>query len=232
MSGDDLLLPERVEKQVRHFESLPESFAAIFSNAQYINHKEQIIRHHFAINDQGYTQSEIPKGDIFKEVLKKYFICTPTIMFRKTSILESGGYDENLSYEDFDIQLRLSRQFLIDYQDEILTIKRLHPYSQSLSIINRNNALLPSTYIVCRKATLLCKDDSEFKALDSRITSFIRKSYYSDHFELAINFSKLYSNTKRKSLLTRIILILCKQKTSINCLYTRYIKTKHMTNLY
>lgn len=228
LSGDDILLHDRIEQQVRYFEFLPESYGAIFSNAVFINHASKHIGRHFPVDSNGKSQVNVPSGYLFKEILSQYFICTPTLMFRKSTLLHLTGYDENLTFEDFDILIRLSRSFLIGYQDKILTQKRIHASSQSATIIRKENQLLLSTFLVCQKAYQLCQTESEHDALHTRIRTFIRKCYYTDNFELAVRFSELYNKIRNTDYPTYIILWLCKQKISVNYFYVKFIMSKRL----
>lgn len=231
LSGDDILIDNRVEEQVQYFESLPKEFGAIFSNAGFINPDGVTIGEHFPVDAHGNTIIKIPEGEIFTDILRQYFICTPTLTFRKSILLKLGGYDENLSYEDFDILIRLSRNYKIGYQDKILTLKRLHNNSQSMQIIRKNNELLPSTLLICEKAYNLCRTNEELEVLGKRIRTFIRKCYYADYFELATQFSGLYNKTGKTDILTHLILVLCKQEFSINSLYVKYIKIRNLIKI-
>jgi hypothetical protein len=52
-------------------------------------------------------------------------------MFRTCRLKAIGGYDESLTYEDFDVQLRRDRKFKAMFSDHIGVSKHLH--SNSLS---------------------------------------------------------------------------------------------------
>ncbi|MBK7653703.1 MAG: hypothetical protein IPJ20_27470 [Flammeovirgaceae bacterium] len=40
-------------------------------------------------------------------MIDRYFICSPTMMFRRSVIEQLNGYDESLAFEDFDFGLGL-----------------------------------------------------------------------------------------------------------------------------
>lgn len=228
LSGDDILLPDRIEKQVRHFQSLPPCYGAIFSNATFINEKGAYAGVHYPVNHTGKSKKVIPAGDIFTDVLSRYFICTPTLMFRKSVLEALSGYDESLSYEDFDILIRMAREYALDYQDEILTRKRLHRNAHSMTIISKQNALLPSTLQICFKAYHSCKSPAEYKALSRRTATFIRKCFYCENFELVFRFSELHAKITRPGVITRFIILLSRYKIRVNSLYIKYISIKQI----
>lgn len=220
LSGDDVLLPSRIAQQVSFFEKCSGNTAAIFSNAIVVNEVGQqisLVHSH---------QHIVPSGDVFEDILKRYFICTPTLMFKSEHVKAIGGYDTTLSYEDFDITLRLARSYRIEYQPEVLVQKRLHTKALSLQVIQPNNQLLPSTYRICQKALQWCRSDHERLLLYRRIETFVRKSFYSEQFLLANSFLQLLPPTCDLLFSTRLITILIRYEVKLNRLYKCYILTK------
>lgn len=226
LSADDVLLPSRITKQVTLFEQLPATYGVIFSNAGYIDAQGQRIGYHYEIDTNGYALATIPTGAIFRNVLESYFICTPTMMIRQGVLNELGGYDENLSYEDFDFWVRSSRHYHYAYLDEVLTLKRQLPRSMSTEVLLTNNKLLPSTLVVCQKAFTLCATPDEFRALANRIQTFIRKAFYAEQVNLAFQFEHLLRQIAQPNLLTRFILALNRLHLPVNRVYRQYLKLR------
>jgi glycosyltransferase involved in cell wall biosynthesis len=79
---DDVLLPDRVEKQVQAFLELDESYGVVYSDAEYIDDNTNHIGFHCARNKQGEVISFAPSGDIFQHLLGCYFVCPPTMMMK------------------------------------------------------------------------------------------------------------------------------------------------------
>ncbi len=75
-------------------------------------------------------------------------------MMSRRAVYEAlGGYDESLSYEDFDFWVRSARAYRYFFLDEVLTLKRRVAGSHSTQFYNRrHNPHLASTLEVCRKA--------------------------------------------------------------------------------
>ncbi len=65
--------------------------------------------------------SHIPQGDVYRDMLTTYFIPGPTMMIRREVFAALGGYDESLSYEDFDFWVRSSRIYRYAFLNERLT---------------------------------------------------------------------------------------------------------------
>ncbi|MBO0948359.1 glycosyltransferase [Fibrella sp. HMF5405] len=222
LSADDIMLPQRVARQVEQFISLPAYYGVVFSNATYIDARGEFLRHHHPVRPDGRTTERVPTGDVFQEVLTRYFINTPTMMMRHNMLTALGGYDETLAYEDFDFWVRSSRTHRYAYIDEVLTQKRLLSSSQSQHVLRVDNPLLESTWRVCQKAYDLCQTADEYKALASRIRQFIRKCFYAEQYELAARFGRLLGHIEPIGLPSRVILLLCRIHLPVNGVYRRY----------
>ena len=222
LSADDVLLPDRITKQVALFDQLPDSYAVVFSNAAYIDASGRQTGTHYPVDTTGHACSPVPSGDVFQAVLESYFICTPTMMMHRDMLTELGGYDETLAYEDFDFWVRSSRQYLYAYVDEVLTLKRILPNSLSTQITHPGNSLLPSTLVVCRNAFDRCATSAEFHALANRLRIFIRKAFYAEQFDLALQFGELLRQSGSPDCLSRFVLGLSRLRLPVNTIYQMY----------
>ncbi|UFH52851.1 glycosyltransferase family 2 protein [Spirosoma sp. KNUC1025] len=224
LAADDILLPERIAKQTELFEQLSGPYAVVFSNAAYINAKGEEMGLHYPIDEKGRACLHVPTGNIFQPILESYFICTPTMMIRRDVLNELGGYDETLAYEDFDFWVRSSRLYQYAYVDEVLMQKRQLPNSLSAQVILPDNNLLRSTLVVCQKAYDRCTTPDEYRTLGDRIQTFIRKAFYAEQFDLALQFGKLLQQIKQPDWVTSLILGLSRMHLPVNGLYRHYLK--------
>jgi glycosyltransferase involved in cell wall biosynthesis len=223
LSGDDVMLPDRIRFQVEAFENLDTEYGVVFTNARYIQAGGRPEHFHYPVNGLGQTDRKIPSGDVYKSVLENYFICTPTMMMRTGMLTEMGGYDESLFFEDFDFWVRSSVHYKYFYLDKVLTCKRNVPDSLSKQISRKGNRLLETCYIVCNKAYDLNRDQEEFDLLAARIRTFIRKCFYVQEFELAVRFRRLLNYIENPGFSTEIIVFLCRMQLPINGLYRFYL---------
>ncbi|MFD1142919.1 glycosyltransferase family 2 protein [Larkinella insperata] len=222
LSADDVMHRERIARQVAGFERLAGDYAVIFSNAAFIDENDHLTGYHFPVSPNGMTTRPVPSGWVFKEILASYFVSTPTMMMRKDVLESLGGYDESLSYEDFDFWVRSARNYRYYYQDEVLTSKRVVQKSLSSQFQDRNSALLGSTLKVCYKAFDQCQTAEEYRALAGRIRWFIRQCFYTEQFELAFQFGELLEFMEKPDWPTALVLRLCKWRLPVNGLYRRY----------
>ncbi len=223
LSADDVLLPGRIAKQTACFEQLPGPYAVVFSNAAYIDAQGEDIGLHYAVDANGQACAPIPTGDVFRLILESYFICTPTMMMRRDVLNELGGYDETLAFEDFDFWVRSSRLYHYAYVDEVLMQKRQVANSLSAQVVLPDNTLLRSTFVVCQKAFDRCATPEEYQTLANRIQTFIRKAFYAEQFDLALQFGELLRQIRQPDWLSRLLLGLSRLRPPVNGLYRHYL---------
>lgn len=173
---DDVLLPTRISRQITFFEQLDAGYGVIYSNAELVDEAGQLVRLHQRPDAQGQLHPRPAAGWVFAEVLRRYFISCPTMMMRRATLEALGGYDETLSYEDFDFWVRAARNWQFGYQNEVLTQKRLHPRSKSAQGYRPGDPYVASTIRVCRKAAGLCRTPEEWQALAVRLRWEMRQA--------------------------------------------------------
>ena len=113
LDSDDEWFPEKLEKQARYIIDKPSIIALVYTG--FLRIKEDLKK----------TSKEIiprKKGWIFRDLLLKYCIGpTSSIMVRKSSLEDVGFFDENLpSCHDWDLWLRISKKYKIDFLEEVL----------------------------------------------------------------------------------------------------------------
>lgn len=191
LSADDVLMEDRIGDGLRCFLDSGEDCGVHFSDAAFIDEAGQITGYHFRRNKEGRLVENVPQGMIYKELLAKYFICTPTMMMKRSVLDRLGGYDESLAYEDFDFWVRSGKITRYCYTDKVLVKKRILKNSLSAGQYKRDSNMLNSTYLVCLKAENLNETDSEKQALVERVQFEFRKALISGNFTIASHFSEL-----------------------------------------
>jgi len=166
---DDILLPQRLRQQVALLQSLPPDYGMVYSNCELISEAGAPLGLYHRPGPSGRLHPRPASGWVFAEVLRRYFISTPTMLMRRATLLALGGYDEALSYEDFDFWVRASRAWRFQYQDAVTTRKRKHPRSMSAQVTTAHDPYLASTLAVCRKALALCRTPAEARVLAGRL---------------------------------------------------------------
>ena len=102
VSGDDFYEPEKIATQHAVISTLDEDVAAVFSNMRVVQDDRAPLSLWFP---DGRPPAE---GRIFEHMIRGNFMPAPTVMSRRAAVLATGGYDESLFYEDYDMWLRLA----------------------------------------------------------------------------------------------------------------------------
>lgn len=165
LAADDILLPERIKTGVEVLAKAGDEYGVHFSDAELIDEQGKFISRH----SSKYPHNTIPQGDVYAEIIQRYFICPPTVMFRKVVMDGLGGYDEALTYEDFDFWIRSSRIWKYSYTPEVLVKKRMVRNSLGSRQEKILNRYTESTYRICKKISNLNRNKAEQKALRRRI---------------------------------------------------------------
>lgn len=165
LAADDVLLPNRIETGVKELEKAGDSYGVHFSDAEWISETGEFLSRH----SERFPHNTIPQGDIYKHLISRFFICSPTAMYTRAVMTYLGGYDENLLYEDFDVWIRSSRKFKYLYSPEVLVKKRIVRGSMSSKQFEVMSPQLESTYLVCEKILALNKNNEEKQELRKRI---------------------------------------------------------------
>lgn len=165
LAADDVLLPNRIERGVAILMEKGKTYGVHFSDAEIIDEYGALLYNH----SDRFPHQTIPHGDVYKDVIRRYFICPPTVMFTRQVADVLGGYDEALSYEDFDFWIRSSRAFQYVYSPEVLVKRRVLKGalgSKQFKLFSKHSQ---STYRVCEKIFRMNASVEEQQALRQRI---------------------------------------------------------------
>lgn len=187
LSGDDVLLPQRVESGVVELNRSGERYGVSFSDAILITE----LGEYMGLHSANFPHAAIPTGDIYAELINRYFICPPTLMFRRSVIERIGGYDESLAFEDFDFLIRASRDFYFTYSRQPLVKRRIVKNSMSAHQFKRDSTQRWSTYQVCLKIKGLNRSRIENQALKKRLLYETMVSIRLLEFGLVARFLKM-----------------------------------------
>jgi len=192
LAADDVLLPDRIESGVQELMRAGDMYGLNFTDAEWISESGQHAYYH----SERFPHQSIPQGDIYCELISRYFICAPTVMFTRELITTLNGYDSALAYEDFDLWIRGSRNFKFCYTPKVLVKKRIVKNSKSERQFKRNDAQRYSTFAVCCKILEMNRSRSEQKALQKRIRYEIKLCLKVADLKLAYCYFKLWARNR------------------------------------
>jgi glycosyltransferase involved in cell wall biosynthesis len=115
LDDDDELFPRKFEKQITKFHNLSEDFGVVYSGYCIIKSKKKW---------QFYPEY---RKEVYSVLLKRNILGSSTPMVRKNCFKIAGLFDENLpSCQDWDMWIRLSKYFMFDFVQEILSKHNIH----------------------------------------------------------------------------------------------------------
>ena len=182
-AADDVLLPNSVSQGITHLNEMGKSFGVFFADAEHIDFDGNVIGKH--LTTSFFYLGVVPQGDVYRDLLAKFFISPPTMIYRKDMLDEIKGYNEDLSYEDFDFWVRSSRITKYCYLPEITARKRIHVESKSSKQYIKNSRMLISTLEVCKTACRINRTKAEDFALIKRLAYEAKMAFTSYNFSIA-----------------------------------------------
>lgn len=106
---DDTWHPERLARHVAAMAGQRGEVAVVYSDADRMDENGQALPERFIAHYRpGFTP---PSGQVFPLLADANFIPAMAATIRRSAIEAVGGYDERLSFEDYDMWLRLAAQF-------------------------------------------------------------------------------------------------------------------------
>ncbi|QNF34901.1 glycosyltransferase family 2 protein [Adhaeribacter swui] len=224
---DDVMLPERITEQVTCFEKLSPEYGVIYSDAELIDEDSQHIRNFYRRNQAGALKPKAVSGEIYADVLARYFICTPTLMFRKVVLDRLNGYDSSLAYEDYDFLVRAAREYKFYFQDKILTKRRKHSQSLSAGWYKVGDKQLLSTIQVCYKALKLNRTEQDKQALIQRVEWETQQAFFTQNYPEAEALLALLKQVKPFSLKNKFFKILINYRVNLSFIHRFYYWLVH-----
>ncbi len=133
LDSDDWMEPNRIRHHVEHFESLDPDVVLVFGDADLRYEDGRPMGETFL--GRVFGDGAIPDGAaVFDRLLAANFIPSVTVTVRRSAVIDAGGYDESLPYDDYDMWLRLSHRSGFSYCEGVVANYRVLSSSMSHSI--------------------------------------------------------------------------------------------------
>ena len=119
LDADDLWLPDKLGLQMELFQERPE-LGLVYTNYQYTDGSKLLPLHRGA--------QKVPfEGWVFRPLLRDNFLATSTVVVRRECLQQVGGFDPALEIsEDYDLWLRVAREYPVGYVPAPLARYRFH----------------------------------------------------------------------------------------------------------
>jgi len=125
LDADDLWHPEKLAKQVRALTAQPD-VGLVYTLADTIDPAGNRLQ----------KSGRLPthSGRVFDQLLRSNFIINSSVLLRRSLLMKVGLFDTHLPVfgsEDWDLWLRIARQYPVCVVDRELTFYRVHPENTS-----------------------------------------------------------------------------------------------------
>ena len=181
LDSDDLMEPERLSIQTKHFSRLPQ-LACVGSQMSFIDVNGNFF---------GATFYPLKPSQIKKHLRYQNCIGHPSVMYRKKNVLEIGGYRKALTgVEDYDLWLRLGRDSVIENLDQKLTRYRVSPGQYSKTFGNRYTILEEAARLdlVINFIDRIPADCQTIDLLESEISRIRRRNLLLNPVKIILNY--------------------------------------------
>jgi glycosyltransferase involved in cell wall biosynthesis len=227
MACDDLLEPDKIENQINCFQTLDANYALIYSDVF-------IIDDHSKKKEKTFYQRNpffiAPQGYVYYAQINTQFIKGVSCLFRMNLMREIGLFDEELSFEDVDLYLRLAEKYNFHFYDMPTARWREHDGNMTNSLYVVNSYLI-SRFLAYRKHVLRGNKTADgvlIKRMENIFLNLYKNGFFY-HFDaqflqhLKLNNNLLYF-CYHKKIPYRAFLLIFETKTFIRNFF-RYLFT-------
>ncbi|MGB9694174.1 MAG: glycosyltransferase family 2 protein [Fervidobacterium sp.] len=136
--SDDEWLPEKLEKQMKAFDSWPSNLGVVYTSFWLIDQNRKTFCPPLFVKQTD--------GEIHDALLETNFVSTPTAVVRKECFEKAGIFDENLPrLQEWELWIRISKHYYFKHINEPL----VNAYRQPDSIsCNMNAWIIAYKYIL------------------------------------------------------------------------------------
>jgi glycosyltransferase involved in cell wall biosynthesis len=120
---DDIMLPGKIEHDINMFKKQGQEVALVYSKMKLIDNEGKFLEQEY---DDRIGFDGVVKQDVFLELTKNNFIPAPAVIMKTDVVREIGGYDETLLFDDWDMWLRLAKDYKLLFVDVANVYYRIH----------------------------------------------------------------------------------------------------------
>jgi len=131
LDGDDRWRPGKLSKQVEYFGRNP-ALGLVYTDRLTFRGEE-------VVDESGKRRGPYYRGKVLDRLLINMIIPFSSAVARRRCLIAIGMFDESLAIApDFDLWLRLGKEYEIDYVDEVLVEYRIEAGAQRIGARHRN----------------------------------------------------------------------------------------------
>jgi alpha-1,3-rhamnosyltransferase len=236
LASDDVAFPEKIELLVNALETKGPTYAVAFGDALFINGRGQEVQLmpngtiHGIQNEKTYStflDFQLRNRDIdyrsevfgtYRTLLAGNYLPAMSNVVRTTAIQEVGGWTNGNAMEDWEMWLKLSKEYKFLYVDQSLALYRLHGVNASSTIthklINSSIALIAREKAYCSQNSLISVWEDSFNsqliALLRNRNFFLNRNIFSLSSTEVLSFILFLMKKAGK----KVVKVLCKVSNS------------------
>ncbi|WP_292680698.1 glycosyltransferase [Microbacterium sp. SCN 69-37] len=130
ISADDWMLPARVATQIGALRAHPEA-AFVASDFLEVDAGGLELATHDVLPRLDGLIGPDRRYEFMSRMLQENVVPAPAVAMRTSAVRNAGGWDESLVFEDYDMWLKLGRQYGVAYTPGVVTAYRNLPGSMS-----------------------------------------------------------------------------------------------------
>lgn len=168
LDADDIWFPDKLKKQIPLFNN--SDIGLVYSDMEFFGDKFKYCYYSEIL------KRKMLKGYVYKNLILENFIPTSSVVIKRRILYDVGFFNEDrklFAVEDYDLWLRITKKYKVDFINELLVKYRIHSHKISGS---RNK----SYYGLCkvykeefRRASPLSKPIILIKYIESMVKYFI-----------------------------------------------------------
>jgi glycosyltransferase involved in cell wall biosynthesis len=172
LNADDTYLPGAVTTAVQYFLTAPDA-GVVYGEGVWVDENGAVLGR--------YPTRELPSPDLFQQ---ECFICQPAAFLRRTAFEAAGKVDATLhSAFDYDLWIRLSRQWPFVPIPACLATSRMHTsnkslgnrqqmFRESIQVLRKHYGYIPASWVYGYLSFLRDGRDQYFKPLRHSVTVY------------------------------------------------------------
>ena len=136
---DDFLLPDKITRHVEILENSSDNIALVFTDAFLMNDNSELYQNRFIALYKNYLS--LKTENYFDDLIGGNFIPAMSILYKSSYLKNTGPWDENLAFEDYDMLLRLAKKYDFIFDEKVSVTYRLHENNthKKLSAVMENS---------------------------------------------------------------------------------------------
>jgi glycosyltransferase involved in cell wall biosynthesis len=148
VSTDDVWEPDKIARQLETMRNCPANVAVVYSDAAQMDESGNRLPQNFM--EAHSPGKEPPTGSVFPALADGNFIPAMATLIRRSAVEEAGRYDERLTYEDYDMWLKLAYRYDFVFHPGILARYRIVSTSIVRTLFTKPTANHSySSFLIC-----------------------------------------------------------------------------------